>query len=66
MKTNIKANQNIIDKDFVKKTKVKMKVYSNESVVTKTDSKLTVKEKEKRDKIKDKVNEKNIKLSKRN
>lgn len=46
MKTKVKANQNIVDNDFVKKTKVKMKVYSPAEIAVKTDAKLTVKEKE--------------------
>lgn len=66
MKTKISKNQNIVTKDLVKKTKLKMVVYSSEPVITKTDSKLTAKEKEIKDKVKNKGNEKNIKLSKNN
>jgi hypothetical protein len=66
MKSKVKANQNIVTKDLVKKTKLKMVVYSTAPIITKTDSKLTVKEKEMKDKVKNKGNEKNIKLSKSN
>ena len=49
MKTKAAKDRNIISGDFVKKTKLKMKVYSNEAPVIKTDSKLTAKEKGNRD-----------------